>query len=249
MNQIRLPLSGIRALVALLLLVAGCGARQENLSLLPADEMFARAEVAMANRDFDDAIPLLEYFVLQYIGDPRAPDARMMLGEAHMERRDYTTAANHFQRMVNDFPLHARALEARFRTCEAYYRLSPRVPLDQEYTIAAMLHCESVAQYYPGTQEASDAQEYVDAMIHKLAEKTYNTAMHYFRRRAYDATVVYLNEVVDRFPQTSIAPVALSHLVETYEIIGYVEDAEETRQQLLRDYPQSPEAQGLARMN
>jgi outer membrane assembly lipoprotein YfiO len=249
MNQIRPPLRGIRTLLALVLLFGGCSARQENLALLPADAMYTRAVEAMEEREFDDAIQLLEFFVIQYIGDPRAPDARMMLGDANMEQREYPTAANHYQRLVNDFPLHPLALEARFRTCEAYYRLSPRVPLDQEYTVAAMLHCESVAAYYPGTTEAEQAQAFVDDMEHKLAEKTYNTAMHYFRQNAYPSAVVYLEDVIEQYPDTSFAPLALSQLVETYTRIGYVEDAEETRQRLLREYPQSPEAQALARMN
>lgn len=233
------------SLALLLLLVSGCGARQENLALLPPDDMYARAVVAFEARRFDQAINLLEFFVNQHLGDERAPDARMMLAEAHMARREYVTAAMHYQRMVNDFPFHPRALEARFQTCDAYYRLSPRAALDQQYTISAIVHCESVAENFPTTTEAAQAREHVVELRHKLAQKSYDTAMQYFRRRAYDAAVVYFQEVVDQFPDTRIAPTALEQLIETYERIGYVEDAEDARQRLLREYPQSPEAQAL----
>src|SRR5688572_21575238 len=108
----------LRTLVylAVLLSVTGCGARPENLSLLSADELYSRAVEQFDTRKFDRAISMLDFFVIQYIGDPRAPDARMMLGEAHMQKREYATAATHYQRMVNDFPFHERALEARFQT-------------------------------------------------------------------------------------------------------------------------------------
>jgi len=247
MTRIRVRVSSLGALVALsLLAIAGCSTRAENLSLVPADDLLARAEAALERGDLDAAIPLFDYFVIQHIGHPRAPEARMQLAMAHMTKREYATAASHFQRFVNDFPLHEQALQARFQTCEAYYLLSPRVPLDQEYTMSAILYCGSVTEYYPGTEEARVAQEHVQELTNKLATKGYETGMHYVRRGAYDSAVVYLRDVVNAYPQAAIAPVALAQLVETYTEIGYVEDAAEARDRLLRDYPQSPEAQALA---
>jgi outer membrane protein assembly factor BamD len=246
MKRFRTRSSGLAALVALPLMIAGCSARQENLSLLPADDLFARGVAAMERGDYDDAIPLFDYFVIQHLGDPRAPEARVLLADSHMEEREYATAASHYQRLVNDHPFHELSLKARFRTCEAYYLLSPNPQLDQEYTVSAILHCQSVAEYYPGTEEARTATAYVEELQNKLAKKLYDTGVHYFRRGAYDAAVVYLEDTVELYPDSPVAPPALSRLVETYTRMGYVEDAEETRQRLLRDYPQSPEARSLA---
>jgi len=243
-----LPKTRIRPpvlLALLLLVVSGCGARQENLSLLPPDDLYARAVDAYEARRFERAIDMLELFVAQHLGDPRAPEARMMLGQAHVERREFATAATHFQRLATDFPTHPRALEARFLTCDAYYRLSPRPALDQQYTLSSLIHCESVAENYPGTEEGERARALVVEMTDRLAQKAYETGMFYFRRRAFDSAVVYFEEVVARYPQTSVAPAALGQLVETFERIGYVEDAEEARARLLREYPQSPQAQAL----
>jgi outer membrane protein assembly factor BamD len=247
MKRIRSRSSSLRALLALSLLVmAGCSTRAENLSLVPPDDLFARAEAALESGDIDAAIPLFDYFVIQHIGHPRAPDARMRLAMAHMSKREYATAASHFQRFVNDFPFHERALQARFQTCEAYYQLSPKTPLDQEYTMSAILYCESVTEYYPGTEEARVADGYVRELTNKLAEKGYETGMHYIRRGAFDSAVVYLTDVVTNFPRSEIAPDALARLVEAYTEIGYVEDAEEARERLLREHPQSPQARALA---
>jgi outer membrane protein assembly factor BamD len=229
----------------LLLLVAGCGARQENLTLLPPDDLYARALEAYEARRFERATNLLELFVAQHLGDPRAPDARMMLGQAHFERREYATAATHFQRLVTDFPSHPRALEARFRICDAYFQLSPRPALDQQYTVSSLIHCESVAENFPGTPEAVQARERVTELTNRLAQKSFETGMFYFRRRAFDSAVVYFEEVLNRYPQTEHAPAALGQLVETFQRIGYVEDAAEARERLLREYPQSPQAQAL----
>lgn len=168
-----------------------------------------------------------------------------MLARAHMGRGEEITAIMHFQRLVNDFPSSPLQLDARFGICEAYNDLSPRPPLDQEYTRSALLHCESVSQYYPDTEQAATAASYVNALRHKLAQKLYDAGVYYRQRRAYDAAVVYLEDVVTEYPQTSIAPAALAQLVEIYRVMGYVEDSESARQRLLTAYPDSPQAQGL----
>lgn len=233
------------ALFLLLLPLAACGAREVNLATLTPDDLYTTGMEAYEQRDWSEAIRYLEYFVAQNLGDPRAPTARMTLGDIHMTRKEYATAATHYQRMAIDFPSDPRALEARSNICEAYYLLSPDPALDQEYTVSALAHCQSVAENYPNTAEAELAQEHIEELRWTLGKKVYDTGVFYVRRRAYDAAVVYFQEVVRQYPGTEHAPAALEQLVETYERIGYVEDAEEAREQLLRDYPDSPEAKEL----
>ncbi|MEX0912386.1 MAG: outer membrane protein assembly factor BamD [Gemmatimonadota bacterium] len=232
-------------LMLLMLLLAGCSARGPNFAEMEPDDLYAQGEAVFEEGDWAETITILEFFVTRHLGDPRVPDARMMLGYAHMERGEYATAASHFQRLAADYPSHERALEARFQICEAYDELSPLPALDQEYTVSALINCQSVAENYPGTDEAEQAAAYVADLQYKLAQKVYQSGVFYFRRGALDSAVVYFEQVLQQYPNTSVAPAALAQLVETYDRLGYVEDAEEARQRLLQEYPQSPEAQAL----
>lgn len=228
-----------------LLLLAGCGSRQPRINQLGPDALYSGGIEAYEAGRYGRAIPLLERFAQEHLGDPRVPQARMTLGRAHLARREYVPAATEFQRLVTDFPSHPLAPEARFGICDAYTRLSPRPALDQEYTHAAIAHCESVASLYPGTPQAQQASGHVAELREKLARKVYENGLFYFRRRAYDAGVIYFQDVMEQFPSTSYAPAALLRLIESYDRIGYVEEAAEARERLLREYPQSLEAQGL----
>lgn len=237
--------TSIAALFLCLLLLSGCASRGIDPTTLTADQLWARATGFFEAENYGRAIPLLDVFVQQHLGDPRAPRARFMLGEAHYERREYVTAATHYQRLLEDFPNSELNLDARFAICESYVQLSPKAQLDQEYTYAALAHCESVATYFPDTPQAERASVYADDMEEKLARKVYLAGEFYQRRKAYDAAIVYYSDVVDQFPGTEVAPMALEGLLETYEALGYVEEAEEAREKLLRDYPESSEAQAL----
>ncbi|HEX6927461.1 MAG TPA: outer membrane protein assembly factor BamD [Longimicrobiaceae bacterium] len=246
--MIRTRLFWIRG-VLLAFLLAGCAGNQINPAQLTADELYTQAMGFYEAGNLGRALPLMESFVQLHFGDPRAPDVRLELGKAYERRRQYITAASHYQRLVEDYPTSPHALTARFGICHAYYRLSPPPQLDQNYTYSGIAHCESVATNYPNTEEAQKAAEYLEEMRNKLAQKLYDNGTFYMRRRAYDAAEVYLQRVVENFPQTPFAPKAIASLIETYERMGYVEAAEEQREKLLSEYPESPEAQELSASN
>lgn len=225
-----------------LIVLSGCVREAPNLALVPVDDLYAQATEAYGERQYGRAIPLLQAFVENHLGDPRAPDARLMLARSHMQRREEITAIMHYQRLINDFPSSPLQIDARFGVCEAYNQLSPRPALDPEYTQSAILHCESIPQYYAGTEQAEIAAGYVLVLREKLAQKLYDTGVYYADRRVFDAAVIYFEDVVRAYPTTSFAPAALKRLTETYSRIGYVEDAADAKARLLRDYPNSAEA-------
>lgn len=228
-----------------LLLLSGCVREAPNLAMIPADDLYAQGTQDYEAGRFGRAAEYLEAFVVNHLGDPRAPEARLLLARAHMERGEEVTAIMHYQRLVNDFPSSPLQLDARFGICQAYHELSPRPQLDQEYTHSALLHCASISQYYPDTEQAATASGWVGVMRHKLAQKLYDAADHYHDRKVYDAAVLYFEDVVAEYPQTSVAPAALARLVQTYTQMGYVEDAEDAKERLLTNYPESPEARAM----
>jgi outer membrane protein assembly factor BamD len=228
-----------------LLLLAGCGARQVNLRTLAPDDLYARATKAYEAKDYAGAIPPLEAFVEQHLGDPRAPQALMYLGRAHEARKEYVSAATYYQRLAESFPSSPLNLDARLGICESYVKLSPAPQLDQEYTRGALEHCGSVSTNFPGTAQSTAAGKYVADLQEKLAQKSFQNAIFYQRRKAYDSAVIYFSEVVDSYPRSAVAPQALSRLLQVYGVLGYVEEAAAARERLLHDYPESPEAKAL----
>jgi outer membrane protein assembly factor BamD len=235
---------GRRATAALLIAVSlsACAVFRKEAPVTPEIALVRGLNAYRAHR-YTRAAELIKSWVdANAAGDPRMPGALMALGTSHIHTGEYLTASTEFLRLVTDYPQAPEQEIARFRLCEAYRGLSPRAQLDQQYTETAITYCQSYAGYYPATPQADTAKAWVVEMRDKLAYKAYLNGQFYLRRQAYDAAVIYFNDAANGYPDTRWAPAALARIVEAYTRIGYREEAEEARQRLLRDFPQSPEA-------
>ncbi|MGQ0814199.1 MAG: outer membrane protein assembly factor BamD [Gemmatimonadota bacterium] len=212
---------------------------------LPPDSLFQRALNQFHERNWTDAITLFERFVIEHPTHPRVQEARLFIGHGYFGRKEYITAATEYSRLANDYPAGPYGDDARFKVCESYYKLSPKPPLDQQYTRAAIDHCQSLLTYYPSSEFAAPAQEMLTELRNKLASKVFLTAEFYFKRAAYDSGIIYYDQAVRDYSDTPFAPRALLRLFETYQILGYKEEADAAKQRLLKDYPTSPEARQL----
>jgi outer membrane protein assembly factor BamD len=230
----------------LLTVVAGvCGPKQPPLTQLGPDALFSRAQEQLNNREWAGAIAAFEQFTIQYPTHPRVQEARFRLAEGYFGKKEYITAANEFARLASDYPAGPWADDARFKVCESYYRLSPKTPLDQQYTRAAIDHCQSLVAYFPSSEYVTRAQEISVELRNKLADKEYQAGEFYYKRGAFDSAIIYYEVTIRDFADTAYGPRALLRLFRTYESLGYKEEAEAAKARLLKDYPDSPEARGL----
>jgi outer membrane protein assembly factor BamD len=236
----------IAALAAALLLPA-CASSGPELARFTPEELFAYGEEKLREEEWQDAVEAFERFTFEFPTHPRYQEARYNMSRAHYGGEEYISAATEYARLAMDFPAGPWADESRLGVCESYYRLSPPAQLDQQYSLAALEHCQSLVAYHPDSPFLARAQEIMAEMREKLAAKLFDAGAYYLRRRALESAIEYFQETVSRYPQSAHAPRALLRLVRIYEELQYDDDAETTRQRLLQEYPSSAEAQGLAK--
>jgi outer membrane protein assembly factor BamD len=222
-----------------------CAGRPQNLQQLGPDGLMERGQSYLRERKWTDAIAAFELFVIQYPSHARVQEARFRLAEGYFGKKEFITAGEEFARLASDFPAGPWGDDARFKVCESYYRLSPKTQLDQQYTRAAIDHCQSLVAYFPNSEFAPRAQALSEELRHKLADKEFQAGEFYYKRGAYDSAIIYYEVMLRDFADTGYAPRALLRLYQTYETIGYKEEAETAKARLLKDYPNSPEARGL----
>lgn len=228
------------ALLALLL--GACAAKDPQLGQLPPDQLYEMAVQSYEKGKWGDAIRELEQFTSRFPGDARVEDARYRLGLAYFENKEYITAAAELVRLASDYPNGRFAGDARLKTCESYNRLSPRPQLDQEYTQAAIQHCEALIASFPQSEQAAKAEEIIAELRDKLAEKAFLNAEYYFKRRAYDSAILYYESLLREYDRSPAAPRALLRLVQIYQRLRYADEMEAARGLLQANFPDSPQA-------
>jgi len=238
----------VTSLGVLWLLLAGmaaCGPKRPPLTELTAEVLWTRGVEAYEQEEWNEAIRYLDRFVVTGGSDPRVDQASYYTADAHFNRKEYVTAAADFARLASGVGRGELGDDARFMTCRAYEELSPRPQLDQEYTRAAIEHCQSLVDFFPESEFRERAEGIVEQMWGKLAAKAYETGEWYQGRQAYDSAILYYEDVVRTYPQTRWAPRALGRMVEVFGILQWDEEQTEARDRLLAEYPASAEARAL----
>jgi len=228
-------------------LVAGvaCASSGPNLSTLDADALLERGLERLGEEKWDQAIRALEQFIFQYPTHERYPEARFRLGDAYAGKNDRLIAASEYGRLADDFPNGPWADDARFRVCEMYEQLSPIPARDQEYTVTAIDHCRSLRAFYPDSEYAPRAAEIITELENKLAQKELESGDFYFDAKAWDPAIIVYQHLLEKFPTSRAAPVALLRMYEAYTAIGYAEEAQDVRERLLQQFPDSEAARQL----
>lgn len=224
--------------------LAGC-ASSSKYQGLDAAGVYRLAQEEYAKGDYGDAAETLDRLLLVFPTFEQAADAAFLLAEAYYQDEQYITSSSEYTRFLDRYPAHPSAPEAALGVCRSYANLSPISQRDQTFTGQALTVCQNVMADFQGTEVAVQAGEIADAMRDKMARKVYENGSYYLRRDFYDSAIIYFQELVTDYPNTEWAPKGLLGIIEAYQEIGYEDEVEDARQQLLTRYPDSPEARSI----
>jgi outer membrane protein assembly factor BamD len=142
-----------------------------------------------------------------------------------------------FRRVADEQPDNPLAPDALLRAGDAYADLWRRPELDPTYGEAARSVYQEVGTRYGGTPAAARAALRLTALSEKFAQKEYQSALFYFRFKAYDSAILLLRGVIASYPRSQVVPDALERLVRAYQILGYKEDVKETCDYIVQYHP------------
>lgn len=226
-------------------LLAACGGGASKYQGVEPDRLFEIAQTEFAEGNHGNAVEALDRLLVAHGDWPRVPEARLMLGDVYYDRGDYLTARAEYGRFLDRYAGHRASADAALGICASLAELAPKPQRDQGYTQEAMSSCRNVVLDYGGQEQAARAAQISNELRLTLAEKEYMTADFYFRRKMYDSAIKYYEFVVNLYPESEYAPLALLGVYEANSAIGYDDLAEEARQRLLAEYPESEAAETI----
>src|SRR6266568_2481192 len=221
--------------------VAGCHPRGHVPRAAPVvepDVDLARAMNLFRHGDFRRAQVIFQRVSFQLPpGSPELAEVRYYLAETSFQVGDYVQAASDFRKVSDEFSTTEYAPLALLRAGDANLRLWHRPELDPSYGETALAIYQELAGRFPDSDAAARARPHVKRLENQFAEKAYKTGVFYLRRKAFDSAIIYFKDVIANYPNSSRAPDALLRLVDSYRVIKYTQELDETCEHLRRFYP------------
>ncbi len=196
-----------------LLFLAGCGSSKES-GTLQVEERFDQAKRLFDDEDYLEAINEFTVITLQFPGSAKAAEAQFYLAECRYKRGEYLLAVFEYSTLRRSYPASPLVADAQYKIGLAYYELSPRSSLDQQYTKKAIDEFQAFVEYYPSHKMAVDAETKIRELTTKLARKEYETAKLYTTMQYYTAALYYYDEIIEKYHDTEYAPLAYLGKVE-----------------------------------
>jgi len=220
-----------------LLFLMACGPKQINL-VLDAEDQFALAKREFEKKHYDQAIIEFQKLIFNYPGAVFIDSAQYLLGMTYFNQEDYPLAVVEFNKLLSSFPTSQLADDAAFMRAFCDFKMSVRSELDQRHTIQAIEELQSFLDDYPTSDRAKEAQGLLKECRSKLAKKAYENGRLYFKRKQYEAALIYLKDVINGYHDTEWVAPAQFQIAEVYFKQEKFDQAKTEYQKFLENFPQ-----------
>lgn len=186
--------------------IAGCKSRFEKLRLSNDVTKKYQEGIRLYNKkDYSKALILFEGLAQKYRGTEAADMLSYYYAFTLYRLKDYTAARYKFKEFSDTYPNHKYAEECRYYAAYCYYLDSPNSSLDQENTYKAIDALQLFINYYPKSERAVQAAQYINNLRDKLETKAFENAKLYYTLGGYDvgyyrSAVVALKNTQIEFP-------------------------------------------------
>jgi len=217
--------------------LAACGGNFRKQDLGP-DEYFEFAKNKFDNGDYVESITDFTVIVLKFSGNPVVDDAQYYLAESHFKEGEYIIAVAEYNKLLSDYPQSEYRVLAQFKSGMAFYELSPRPELDQEYTRRAIRSFQEFVEENAGHELTPKAEGYISELRGKLAFKKMTGGETYRKKGEYEAAIIYYDLVITEYFDSAPAGDAMYWKGHCQLKTKQYEEAQTTLSLFLEKYPE-----------
>ena len=167
------------------------------------------------------------------------PNVIMKRGESFFEKEEYAEAIVEYTHFLDLHRTHVLASYAVFRIGESQLKLTKGFQRDPTPTQKALEAFERVRKEFPGSRYDAAALQRIHDCHDLLAQTHLFVGQYYYRRGSYLAAAHRFDQIMNLYPDKSIAPDALYFLALSYHDLGADDWASEKLTLLVEKYPNS----------
>ena len=241
-------------LLAATLLSSGCinlKSETDETKNWSAEQLYQQASDFLKQRDYDSAIEHLEKLEARYPYGRYASQAQLDVAYAYYRDHESTLALAAAERFIRLHPTHPSVDYAYYLKGLVHFNIkrgsfdwvlganidySDRNPEEMRQSIAAF---RDLIKRFPDSKYAPDAQQHITYLNNLRAKSEIHIATHYYKYKAFVATVNRCKFVLENFQNTPSIEDALGIMSMAYSRMGYIDLMEDTERVLKLNYPKS----------
>jgi len=195
--------SWLLALVVSLGLLSGCGVIDAVFLKPPQDtalELLQAGDMAMEEEDYGQAIEYYTKLKDRYPFSPYTTQAELRLADAYYQDHSYLEAENTYKEFESLHPGHENIPFVLLRIGLSNFKQFKSIDLPQDNVTEALQYFNRVAEAYPQTPVADQANKYARKCLRFQAEHEVFVADFYWRTERYLSAWKRYAFIVDEFP-------------------------------------------------
>ena len=154
-------------------------------------------------------------------------DALFFLAESYFLDEDYGLALIEYEKLVSRMGFSPYIEKTRWRICETLMALSPNYYHDQESSKKAVTEIQQFLDDYPSSDYSVGADNLIKDLRLRLAEKSMETGVLYFKLKAYDSAIVSYKIVINDYYDTKYYRNANLEVIRCLVLLDKQEEAKE----------------------
>lgn len=198
------------------LLFFACSEYQQVLKSPNPEYKYTKALEYYGEEEYVKTLPLLEELVPLYRGTEKGQKIYYYYCYTNYYLGYHLTAAFHFRRFYETYPISEYAEDALFMSAYCNYMDSPKPSLDQSPTYRALQELQLFVNTFPESELVDSTNTLVDNLLRKLETKAFENAKQYYKLRHYKSAVVALENVLEEFPGTSFEEEIKFKILQSY---------------------------------
>jgi outer membrane protein assembly factor BamD len=223
-------------LVAFILLpAAACSLRQKP----SGEDYYAQGQLNFATKEYKAAIENYQQVIDKYPFSPYAEDAEMKIGLAYYQQKDYAEAIGALDDFERMHPTSKNLELVSYYIGLSYYDQIGREDQDQGKTTAALKRFQELEQRFPEGDFAELAHDKVLVCREMLARNQMIVGSYYYKRANFRAAESRFAELLQKYPETPVAPDALFELGVSLEKEGKRYSAAQAFAAVKKHFPDS----------
>jgi outer membrane protein assembly factor BamD len=247
LRDLKFPSRILLVTIGIALLAAGCRSHRADDAKSGPEVIYARAQKAMKNSSYGEAIKQLETLQSRFPFSEPARQAQLDLIYAYYKSRQTDPAIDAAETFIRENPTNPRVdyayymkglvyFERQANAMERFFNvdLSKRPPVNARKSFEAF---DELFKKYPHSQYVGDARQRMIFLRNRLADFELHVALYYMRRTAYVGALNRAKFCVENYDGAPAVQGSMKVMVDAYRQLHMVDMAVDAERVYTANYP------------